>query len=135
LAALREATASFSCGSKGSATGPTRKKLALLSYSRYWEAPQDYFLIVLCFQQETTFQGALAIETLLSHAFKESGQIRQNSMLLSDHSNRRSTPKGLRGLGDSSGDANGSNPMKRYWEIIADNLSKAGWSWGLCVSD
>jgi hypothetical protein len=22
---------------------------------------------------------------------------------------------------------------KRYWEIIADNLSKAGWSWG-CVS-
>jgi len=23
--------------------------------------------------------------------------------------------------------------MKKYWEIIADNLSKAGWSWG-CVS-
>ena len=23
--------------------------------------------------------------------------------------------------------------MKRYWEIIADNLSAAGWSWG-CVS-
>ena len=23
--------------------------------------------------------------------------------------------------------------MKRSWEIIADNLSKAGWSWG-CVS-
>jgi len=23
--------------------------------------------------------------------------------------------------------------MKRHWEIIADNLSKAGWSWG-CVS-
>ena len=23
--------------------------------------------------------------------------------------------------------------MKYYWEIIADNLSKAGWSWG-CVS-
>jgi hypothetical protein len=22
----------------------------------------------------------------------------------------------------------------KYWEIIADNLSKAGWSWG-CVSD
>jgi hypothetical protein len=22
--------------------------------------------------------------------------------------------------------------MKKYWEIIADNLSKAGWSWG-CV--
>ena len=20
--------------------------------------------------------------------------------------------------------------MKRYWEIIADNLSKRGWSWG-----
>jgi hypothetical protein len=25
-----------------------------------------------------------------------------------------------------------SSPVK-YWEIIADNLSKAGWSWG-CVS-
>ena len=24
--------------------------------------------------------------------------------------------------------------MKRDWEIIADNLSKAGWSWG-CSSD
>ena len=23
--------------------------------------------------------------------------------------------------------------MKRYWEIIVDNLSEAGWSWG-CVS-
>ena len=23
--------------------------------------------------------------------------------------------------------------MKRYWEIIADNLSEAGWSWG-CVA-
>jgi hypothetical protein len=22
----------------------------------------------------------------------------------------------------------------KYWEIIADNLSKAGWSWGLCRS-
>jgi hypothetical protein len=27
---------------------------------------------------------------------------------------------------------NGTDPMK-YWEITADNLSKAGWSWG-CVS-
>jgi hypothetical protein len=23
--------------------------------------------------------------------------------------------------------------MKKYWEVIADNLSKAGWSWG-CVA-
>jgi hypothetical protein len=23
--------------------------------------------------------------------------------------------------------------VKRYWEIIADNVSKSGWSWG-CVS-
>ena len=23
--------------------------------------------------------------------------------------------------------------MKRYWEIVADNLKKAGWSWG-CVA-
>ena len=22
----------------------------------------------------------------------------------------------------------------KYWEIIADNLSKAGWSWGLHLS-
>ena len=27
----------------------------------------------------------------------------------------------------------GKAAVKRYWEIIADNLSKAGWSWG-CVS-
>ena len=27
-----------------------------------------------------------------------------------------------------------SNHVK-YWEIIADNLSKAGWSWGLRLSD
>ena len=26
-----------------------------------------------------------------------------------------------------------SQPFVKYWEIIADNLSKAGWSWG-CVS-
>ena len=38
-------------------------------------------------------------------------------------------PERLRGLGDSSGDENGSDAMK-YWEIIADNLSKAGFSWG-----
>jgi len=25
-------------------------------------------------------------------------------------------------------------PRVKYWEIIADNLSKGGWSWG-CVSD
>jgi hypothetical protein len=24
-------------------------------------------------------------------------------------------------------------PLVKYWEIIADNLSKAGWSWG-CVA-
>jgi hypothetical protein len=24
-------------------------------------------------------------------------------------------------------------PIEKHWEIIADNLSKAGWSWG-CVS-
>jgi hypothetical protein len=35
-------------------------------------------------------------------------------------------------VGNSSGDANGSDSMKD-WEIIADNLSKAGWSWG-CLS-
>ena len=26
-----------------------------------------------------------------------------------------------------------ANHQMKYWEIIADNLSKAGWSWG-CVS-
>ena len=35
-------------------------------------------------------------------------------------------------MGNSFGDEGRSDPMK-YWEIIADNLSKAGWSWG-CVS-
>jgi hypothetical protein len=35
-------------------------------------------------------------------------------------------------VGNSSRDENGSDSMK-YWEIIAGNLSKAGWSWG-CVS-
>ena len=33
---------------------------------------------------------------------------------------------------NSSGDENRSDSMK-YWEIIAESLSKAGWSWG-CVS-
>src|SRR5436190_17915854 len=37
--------------------------------------------------------------------------------------------RGLRRLRNSSGDENGSDPMK-YWEIIADNLSASGWSWG-----
>jgi hypothetical protein len=37
----------------------------------------------------------------------------------------------LRGVGNSSGDENGSNSMK-YWEIMAVNLGKAGWSWGYC---
>ena len=26
-----------------------------------------------------------------------------------------------------------ASPASKYWEIIADNLSKTGWSWG-CVS-
>jgi hypothetical protein len=33
-------------------------------------------------------------------------------------------------VGNSTGDANGSDSVKRYWEIIAENLSKAGFSWG-----
>jgi len=28
----------------------------------------------------------------------------------------------------------GQSRCVKEWEIIADNLSKAGWSWGLCVS-
>jgi hypothetical protein len=32
-------------------------------------------------------------------------------------------------VGNSSGDENGSGSMK-YWEIIADNLKKSGWSLG-----
>jgi hypothetical protein len=32
------------------------------------------------------------------------------------------------------GEKNSQNAARvKYWEIIADNLSKAGWSWG-CVS-
>ena len=38
----------------------------------------------------------------------------------------------LDGVGNSSRHENRGNRVK-YWEIIADNLSKAGWSWG-CVS-
>jgi hypothetical protein len=29
--------------------------------------------------------------------------------------------------------ADGAYSSAKYWEIIADNLSKAGWSWG-CVA-
>jgi hypothetical protein len=44
---------------------------------------------------------------------------------------RRSTPSSLAfdGMKDSSGHENRSDRMK-YREIIADNLSKAGWSYG-----
>ena len=28
------------------------------------------------------------------------------------------------------GDKSGQNLPVKYWETIADNLSKAGWSWG-----
>jgi hypothetical protein len=38
----------------------------------------------------------------------------------------------LDGVGNSSGDETRGSRVK-YWEIIADNLKKAGWSWG-CVS-
>jgi len=31
------------------------------------------------------------------------------------------------------GEQKGHNRRVKYWEIIADNLSKAGWTWG-CVS-
>src|SRR4029077_12430178 len=36
----------------------------------------------------------------------------------------------LRGVGNSSGDENGSDSMK-YWEIIADRLHAEGWSYGI----
>jgi hypothetical protein len=35
----------------------------------------------------------------------------------------------VRGLGNSSGDESRSDPMK-YWEIIAGNLKRRGWSLG-----
>jgi len=38
--------------------------------------------------------------------------------------------EGLRGVGNSSGDENGSDSMK-YWEIIADRLHVQGWSYGI----
>jgi hypothetical protein len=38
----------------------------------------------------------------------------------------------LDSLGNSPSNESRVNQVK-YWEIIADNLSKAGWSWG-CVS-
>jgi hypothetical protein len=33
----------------------------------------------------------------------------------------------LRGVGNSSGDENGSDSMK-YWKVIGEKLSAAGWS-------
>src|SRR5262252_10406456 len=39
----------------------------------------------------------------------------------------------LRCVGNSSRNENGSDPMK-YWEIIADNLKKAGWSLGCALA-
>src|SRR5207302_10119435 len=38
--------------------------------------------------------------------------------------------EGLRGVGNSPGDENGSDSMK-YWEIIADRLHAEGWSYGI----
>jgi hypothetical protein len=38
----------------------------------------------------------------------------------------------LDGMGNSSCYEDRGDPVK-YWEIITDNLKKAGWSWG-CVS-
>jgi hypothetical protein len=32
-------------------------------------------------------------------------------------------------VGNSSGDENGSDSIN-YWEVVADKLSAAGWSWG-----
>jgi hypothetical protein len=34
---------------------------------------------------------------------------------------------------DTTSALKAKNRRVKYWEIIADNLSKAGWSWG-CVS-
>jgi hypothetical protein len=48
-------------------------------------------------------------------------------IIQTDDIRRKITP-----CGNSSGDETGSDSVK-YWEIVADNLSKAGWSWG-CVS-
>jgi hypothetical protein len=42
---------------------------------------------------------------------------------------RLSSPLALDSLGNSPGDESRVNQVK-YWEIIADNLSKAGWSLG-----
>ena len=44
-------------------------------------------------------------------------------------SNRRKYLPGYAAWEIPPGDETGRDPMK-YWEIIADNLSKAGWSWG-----
>ena len=49
-----------------------------------------------------------------------------NRLLINSHL------KGYAVWGDSSGDEDASDAMK-FWEIIADNLSKAGWSWA-CVA-
>ena len=54
-------------------------------------------------------------------------------ILLKDQkSNRRSHLPGYAAWENSSRDEDRGDRVKS-WEIIADNLSKAGWSWG-CVS-
>ena len=62
--------------------------------------------------------------TVTGKAFYDIGHARAH------HSNRRSTSERLRGVGNSSGDENGSDSMK-YWEIIADRLHAEGWSYGI----
>jgi hypothetical protein len=43
------------------------------------------------------------------------------------------TDFGLPILSLPRGDKSGQNLPVKYWELVADKLSKAGWSWG-CVA-
>ena len=61
------------------------------------------------------------MQSLLRHCPRASGSFKPTTFA-----------ERLRCVGNPSGNEIGRRPMKR-WEIIADKLSKAGWSWG-CVS-
>ena len=63
--------------------------------------------------------------TVTGKAFYDIGPCACRSFKSKKHADR------LRGVGNSSGDENGSDSMK-YWEVIADKLHAAGWSWGYC---
>ncbi len=59
--------------------------------------------------------------------------IRSGTIRASKNSSTRPRRKNGKAQPSCSTERNHARRKMKYWEIIADNLSKAGWSWG-CVS-